>query len=401
MKILIISELLIGIMCACVDRVDEKNDFEWSELKKTKDVECSVWPIQKKDLGVTKLDIIGDRKRWLFAYGVARNMSKVAYISLFSGSVAKDLTKIKELNWNNSSRFLGGGVIDNLMVLISAGVDRKKGNGIEMERIAENGKVINNFIQHEAISDGRAYVINSKVWILYKTINSEGLIEDEPFKISVFDVNTKSSIHRNFGKVGIHGNPKLFYSKKNKTVFAIWLEKTSVRGKKKAVFKYGFLDETNSQFFEDVLNFHLKDDVELWNVEFSDEKIFLSYVDGNSLIEESVLKIIRVDVVDKKLRVGMETKILFGNEQISNPILFTRRQTLYVVIPKWIEKESTLGFYKMEKGKIVYIENLGVFPEGSVLEDYFYDESLDHLYGILKKRRIYGFDFNICRLVKF
>jgi len=383
-KILTLLLLVTPLSCTLNNKVES----EWATLQSASSAKCEPWNQNDDVLSVEQVQVFGDKP---FGF--------LTSVRLRNGQSAFDYADFKQsLNIKPMIRREFGASVD----AISGFSDSK-----EVYTVASTGSKIeirsmsDHVVRHTAtglpkdIRSINAHPVKDGVWLSFRAGDDETALEELGYQFAYFPLNTgKTEVKLSyFPKTPVNTfQASIISNPTDSTVLVIWKPKDK-NGRK---FYIAQLDPSNKISFEKKsIDVSAEHDVESWTASHVPGGLLLTYVDGDSLIGQANLKVLKLAWKDQYITsTWLKSKSLL-NEHVSDPIGVHSSNKSFVLIPKWVDNESTIALYTIGEQGFENAEAVGVFPRGLRVMDAYWDNDI---YALIRFRQDRKWQFQLCRI---
>ncbi len=128
-----------------------------------------------------------------------------------------------------------------------------------------------------------------------------------------------------------------------------------------------------------------------------DGNFHLAYVDGDSLVGESSLKVTKAALEGGSPSVKWTRQSSLRNVHVTEPVFVNSKKGLELLVLKWVDEESTIARYMVTAEGIGKPTYAGVFKRGSrIMEAFSVDAG--RAFAITRSKGSDNWDFLVCRL---
>lgn len=315
-----------------------------------------------------------------------------------------DFTKNTTININNAiSKDIGidnviagvGKLFNNKYILV---IKKTKNNSIlQLRNLDDNALKTSYKLKNSNIIWAKTLFVKNGIWLLYKNKNKHNLNEaNENLNIQILFIHVSSDLKLKIINYDINliDNIKAINIYDNNIIIIGYnLDKST-----KNTFNYLYLNSTNTTIKKQQLNIKLNEAVESWDIQKFGSYLFITYVEGDSLIGMSNLNVGLLKIVDKDINVQWIKSKSLLNEHVANPKLLIKHNKFIIAIPKWIDMESVLGIYDGDISGISSSKAVGIFKYNTYILTFFSHINLQDLYILLRIKQEEQFTYNLCKL---
>jgi hypothetical protein len=401
--------LLMVMLSSCALFSGQKVKSEWSVFKEVKHLDCGTWPMNPRDLSPNFIQVLKGPKAGLVADVTRRNGSTLTYYAPFKDDETIPLEDLEAREFGVDSFVAGGGNISNR---VSAVVVLKKNNNsrLEVRSMQDNVVRFSSDNTLPVIRAGKSAFTKSGFWLIYKAgpkaiasnNNEDASLSEINYKILFAGMTAKDSKLklRQYDKVEFPADAELLVGEDQKKAFVVWKKTANVGSRKVFQLFIRELSEDAALVAQStVVNIPLVSDVESWDVGRMGDRILVAIVDGDSLVGQANLKAAMVQFSEGIANLMWVKDEPITNEHVSLPIWYVKGTSAHLLIPKWVDEESTIAAYKVGvSGFEDKKPALGVFPKGSRVMDVFSDATSKDAYALVRFRGKFGWRFDVCNL---
>lgn len=387
-KIVLFSSVLL---CYC--STTQRPISEWQALDAASDVRCQKWPMPEKAIAVREVEVMTGETPVVMTDYMLRNsaQSRARFIQKLEKKL--DLEAMEQRRYGAESLTAGGGEIQRRTHI--AVIQKLKGSTVlELRSIDDNivrfstKLPFNDVVQAEVVTAGK------KWWL--KVARGDGPVDDAKTQIMLVEWAKGQITLRAFdrdwaGPVHVisHGDMNL----------AVWGERT---GEEATSFRFFVASlNTASGHVEAKRELEITTDinVESWAALTVSRGFYLAAVDGDSLVGQSKLKIARIDWEGDYHRVSWVKTRSLDHEHVSEPMWIHRQQGPTLLLPKWVDNESTIAAYTVDESDIANAQAIGVFQNGIRVMNSFMHKG--EPVAVVRYRKGQQTQFELCHLGDF
>lgn len=357
-KIMILQCILLS-SCQLLNQKEFKS--EWQTLKEAKDVDCQKWPQRKTDLeilGISSAEISNDPGFVV----VSRNRTGRESIRYrrFEGGLEDESI---DLNWGGSAKYVGSYSIKGLKYFV---IERTIGRNKVVELRNPKTNVVEYSTKKISLRTHILKSLPSKngLWVVYKNYSNDISRDESPVKILELTPNEKAGLDINYIKnVKLSPDAKVVVND-DRHLFVMWKLKKKKRDDAPK-FSYTILEDAKKKPTVYSLGNQMKYQVESWNLSTHRDGTLAVFVSGDTLIWENAS--MELKYFDFKGDQSWSKSVKIENEHIGDPLLVSLASFTYLVLPKWLDGESTLAVTKIRDNELEDMGNFGVFKEGTFI----------------------------------
>ena len=353
--------ILLGVVATSCQTSKSNLKSNWSVLQEAKSIDCQKWPFAPGDLEVLKIQEAELRSGRGFVVSSRDRMGRRvhSYRSFNKGEVSED--EFIRLNWGQNSEYLGDILLDGDRFFV---IQRESRTG---QQLIEVRDPIKNIVKYSSLNLGRnlrgQYIRSheSGFWLIYKDLKAGESIEDLPSKILRFSFGKGERLSHQRVKFEI-GNDHYSSTVNSNEIFIMWKERQKKKGTEG--FKYAIVGDGKKKI--SVYNFETaKERVESWTLAPHRDGFLMVFVVGDTLIWENASMEIRI--LDQRGEVFWTQSTPIENKHIGDPLIVAKPTYSFLMVPKWLDGESTLEVHKVVENDLSHIGDFGVYKEGTYL----------------------------------
>ncbi len=386
-----------GFIFGCTGLRKVETISKWDALQSAAKADCAPWPMQKQDLGIYDLRLFDGEKPHFLARIMGRDAIQGWKGAPFAFDPEVNAKDVRAVQLGARPVILGGGSSAQGAFTIVANQDSGRTAQIEVRTFPDN--IVRRRYQNLGITvvDGFALPVQAALWMAVKVHSSEKSIEEVPVRIlhlSQSEGEAKATIKTANVPMGTEF-PALLTSAKGDSAQLVWRKEKGT----KSEFFYSRLGADGSYATPTPLNIPVSMQVESWAAASFGSNILLAIVDGDSLVGQASLKLVRFEPAGKS---GAEVKWVktksLLNEHVSDPVIASGPNGAYVLLPKWLDEESTIATYRLGIEAVESQPVAGIFPKGIRLVGASISQDGKKLFAIVRSRAKVGWNFQVCRL---
>jgi len=369
---------------------------EWQDLQGAKQVQCAGWPMGEQDLLVNDYEFLKADEVHFLVNMRQRDTTQTYYIAPFTGRVQPDSRQIQQINFGPRS-VLAGGLSLGSSSLVGVVVTNAQGRSqLQLRNIPQN-TVAYRSAALEQVRSAQVMGDREGVWLAHQLGDEEQSVEALPQRVAYMPLSSGNEPLpiRSFAGVAASPGAQLVVGGNRSEAILVDLEQRPPR----ASFVVRRLRANGDLSQSYTLNLPVNSRVESWRASYHNGRLLLAYVDGDSLVGQANLKVARISWADLVPSVDfVRTKSLL-NQHVSEPIWVTRTTDALVLIPKWVDQESTIAAYRVAGSEVSSQVLSGVFPRGMRIMDAFADPNRGSAYALIRQRsREQIWDYQLCQL---
>lgn len=389
--LLLVSTALIN----CVGAT--KPSSEWDGLDSAEKVACEEWPKPEGAISVRSVTpLIGSKIGFIASYNM-RNGSTGHYYLPFNDSEDISMDGVEARNFGAGSLVAGGGVLMGQLLL---GVIQSA-NGLsklELRSVADNVVRYAITLPAKDIKAPKIAIKGNDVWLQYREADDETAVEDA--RVGFIRITPKEKTFTVSAHVpGLPpGTEVVANDDTDIYAIAVWGEKTGASAKTFKFFAQAFYNDPKTKSKASEIDFPIEAGVESWSIAEARKGFFLGVVDGDSLVGQSNLRLARIFWQDGYQKVSwVKTRSLL-NQHVSDAAWVKHEGKRHLVMPKWVDAESTLGIYSVSDTDIDNVKALGIFPTSVRLLELFKGSKSNEVFALLRSKNKGAARFDLCNL---
>jgi hypothetical protein len=251
------------------------------------------------------------------------------------------------------------------------------------------------------IRGARSFAVKKGVWVLYRSGSDEESLEDlkATLAFASFDgAKPEMKLNVQRGAPYPHDAEILPIGDGSKVLIA-WAEQQKTKTTSSLFLKINEVDGASKLSSPPkTIKIALQSEVESWRVTAFRGGLLLAVVDGDSLVGQAVLRVAYVDWSDGVASLKWVKDSPLINEHVSLPNWVVTRKDAHLLLPKWVEEDSTIATYTVGGDGIEKTSASGAFKKGTKVTDVFYDAKENDIYAIVRVKGQYGWQFDVCDL---
>ena len=383
-KILMLLLLVNGVSCTLNNKVES----EWATLQSASSAECKPWNQNDDVLSVEGIQVLGGKPTGFLTSVVLRNGQSAFDYGDFKRSLSVSPMVRRDFGSNVNAL---NGFSDSKSVYAVSSV----GSKVEIRSMEDHVVRYTATGLPENIQSINAHPVKGGLWLSFRAGDNETALEELGYQFAYLPLDSgKSQLKvQYFPETPINTFQATIISNlDDPTVLAIWKPKDK-NGRK---FHIAQLDPSKKAAFESKsIDVSAEHEVESWTAGHVPGGILLTYVDGDSLIGQANLKVLKLKWQDQYITSEwLKSKSLL-NEHVSDPIWVKGNGKSFVLIPKWVDNESTIALYTIGDQGFENAEAVGVFPRGLRVMDAFWNNDI---YALIRFRQDRKWQFELCRI---
>lgn len=387
-------------MFSCVNTNLKNSPEVWEPIRKAQSLSCYPWPKGPEVLKIERIYPFGRQKIGLIALAMARNTKKLQYFTGFRPNSEVKTDDLIPLNWGQWHHFLGGGERAGELYVVLTNSKSNHRRRIEVRKL---DNTITHTFYLKGIAGGEVYSFSNRgFWLVYKDIReNETSIEDLPYRIIYFEFPSKGSnlIARPFNGIEMPYRPTLLPLSKGNAI-VLWPTSSSKAASRLDSFMLRQLNRNGSHMKTSTLGISLSNQIESWSASSRSDGYYLAIVSGDSLIGNAQLKVARFAFTDGASEIKwLKTKSLL-NENVADPYWSSGTSQSSLILPKWLDRESTLAKFRVTSDDVIAIGTNGIFAEAAALMGLIRNPNQDSsgFTAIIREKKDYLFEFSLCHI---
>lgn len=377
-----ITVFSIVFTSGCVTLRANQPSSRWAVLTQVNDADCVQWPVRSKDLRIDEITFVEGRSLGFFVSGTRRDGGVFHYWAPFHWGIELDPNNFVNLPIGRSSVIAGGGVIDNTP-FVSLFANGARSSEFQVRTLKNSVVKLKQAIRQKDIKEAWSVNSGKQSWIVFRKEDNDtyvNLLETDP-EVVLLPISGAL-----FKEV-----PFVLPSKNPSQALTFRLENNQI------IMRY--LDTNQDVNNKDIhLELNLEYDLESWVIRGVDDQIFLSYVEGDSLIGSAKLNVSRVDFSNQKLLLNRFPAITLGDVHVSEPALAATAKGVSVLLMQWVDGESTIARFPVAHGKLGNPIYSGIFPKGGRIMFVASDQKREELFVVVRHKNNDGWDYRLCEL---
>ncbi len=357
-----------------------KSDLKsnWKVLQEADSTSCEKWPRRSQDLEIYKMTpVIIDRPGFI-VQSKTRSGLLEAYFAPFAGDNI-NLKKHFNLRWGVHSRFLGHFKYEGKDHIVLEVEDKKGVKSIEVRDPKSN------VVKYSSSTNLRKFygtgIFSSPhgFWITYK-IHEPSLSLDEVdnfvMEAQLGEKSTMKLVKQS--KFHPKGEIKAVEMMDRKLMVFVFEPDKNKNGAGRIM--YTILDGSNNKPLIYTVGKEVLERVESWAISRHRDGALLVFISGDTLIwENAKLEIYNMDSLGDVL---WTKSFPIEHEHVGDPLLVGSTLESYLILPKWLDSESTLEVQKITASEVKPLGYHGIFKEGTYTSGTYLDLEKNSLFVI-------------------
>ena len=362
-KMSLIFLILLGtISSSCRHTNQTVIKSSWPPLKSVQSVSCKDWPLRRSELEVKSIQAGNNNSSDGFVVKVKTRSGQLEHQFREIDGTSVESDEVFKLNWGLQAEYIGEYKKDNRSYFV---IQRNSSRGPAIEI----RNPIDNVIAHKTKALPRNFqaesILSSEkgLWLTYKVIKSEESIDDTTTQLMELEVSDRELV-KGVEYKGLQFSPETKVVALDKSnLFVMWRDSSLGGGRDR--FLYQFVKSPNVKSPVFTMSSDFKEKVESWTVSLHRDGILAVFVSGDTLLWENAnLEYKFFDNVGEQVWSKSES---IENEHVGDPMLVSYDTHSYLLMPKWLDGESTLSVTKVGNGETQELGNFGVFKEGTFI----------------------------------
>jgi hypothetical protein len=383
--LLILSVILAG----CVHQDSGNISSSWDLLRRVTTIQCGNQKLAEDQIGIDSLDVTSRNAEPMLT---ARVIDRKGNRSYWWRSLGGDLDV--DLNDFNSSD--ADGQRNHLAVVASRGrifgvskIVDDSGMALQLGEITANPPEFYQLaVPKDFFGISSAIEFQDTLWFTTDAANPV---------LTVFSSNKldgKSRVNPLMVR-DLPSTAKLFAS--NRDIWVIYREMNSSKAYSLKYVRYGVSHNLLGEgtLIDDIA------DLDKWNGTIDEQgSLILGFFTGNSMLGAARINTVQVNTKGSGIEVARRFSQSLGQGHVSDLVAAATDSGADFLFTTWLDEESTIANYRIQKEKDPSLEYYGVFPQGTALIDAFTYRS-SHDINVLTRLRSSGFwAYSICRYSK-
>jgi hypothetical protein len=403
MKFLLVLSLVIVQSCSAFR--PQRAASEWQALDSATDVSCAKWPMPPKALSIRDIDFIPGAENFFITDYMLRTgaSSRERYVNRFSNKTEIEVEDLQLRKFGSESMLVGGGEYDRKPSV--ALIQKKSSRFIfELRSIEDNIVRYSVPLPYDDIVAGQLHIAGSHLWLRLSRTKGNASVEDARVSLlhlqpALKATGKRSSLVLRTFNSDWDPSMALISLDKPEKLLTIWGEKTGIDNRSFRFFVASADSSSGTVDGRREIEITTDANVESWSVVPFKGGFLLAIVDGDSLVGQSKLKIARLLWEGEYHRVGWLKTRSLDNEHVSEPEWLMRGDQAVLLLPKWVDGESTIAAYTVSAGDVENSQAIGVFPNGvRVMESFL---SKKDNYALIRYRKSNHVQYELCNLGEF
>ncbi|MGE0173885.1 MAG: hypothetical protein AB7T49_13905 [Oligoflexales bacterium] len=362
---------LSWVMSTCVTTKPSKpqDSATWSLLKDVAEVPCEVIPVSETVLDYQKVGYSSPIES-LLINARARNGRPVFYKLPYPSFGPPTLEKVETLKVTNEETFMGIGTVFKTKYM-AVGKNTQTDPKIILKVPTLEGTTLATGKLPFALEDAAFSSADEGLWVISKHkefAEEPSALDDRPSSLHYFKVQKNILTPQSFSFQMLGQTQLLTYNQKH--AVAIWLDEGTSEKPKPGKFKLRLVSN-KGVFSPEVILADIVQKVEQWSAVVVKDGLLLATIEGDSVMGDANLRVTKVQLGAKGVTVVWQKTKSLTNEHVSDPFWVTRKDGVYLYLPKWLDSDVTLSLYQITNNDVKSIGSMGVFSEGTTFQSLF------------------------------
>ncbi len=388
LKILMLLLLLIPTSCAFNSKVES----EWATLQSASNVSCKPWKRNDDVLSVKSIDIFNGKPQGFLTSVALRNGQSALEYADFKQSLS--VSPMVRRNFGTRTGLVSG-FGDSQAIYAVVSKNLKEGSKLEIRTMPDN------VVRYTAIGlpvnirSLEVYPAKNGAWLSFRAGHPDTAVEELGYQFAYLPTKLNQQDIR---LTAVPSQPidtfqaQIISNPNHLNALVVWKPK----GQSHRHFNIAEISPGKKPVFEPKeVDVSAEHEIESWTAGAAKEGLTLSYVDGDSLIGQANLKVVKLSWDQQYATTEwLKSKSLL-NEHVSDPVWVSGSNKGFILIPKWVDNESTIALYHVGNQGFENAEAVGVFPRGLRVVDAFWD---DDIYALIRFRENQEWQFQLCQI---
>lgn len=377
-----ISLVLLMVMSGCTTG-NPTHKSDWVVLDSAEAPDCAVWPLREKDLSISDIAFFPASNAFL-VQGTSRNTSAFSYQIPFEGVYKVDLDEVGNIQIGRAAVVAGLSKIGSLDQVIV--FEEKQGRTHVEFRSSKSNVIESSFVipEPDLVPTG-VFVGTDGVWISYKN-------EEQVVRFLFADPRQGKSIKAILSGVKLRDQPKIAMRKSDSALLLV-----TVADKSKKKFQLSMIDKAGQYSGPAELAIKATSQIESFSIQNQNDELFLAFIDGDSLVGESVLKLAKIGLTGTTASVRWTKVEPLRNVHVNEPLFVSSEKSLELLVLKWVDEESTIARYMVTADSLGKAKHFGVFQRGSRIMETMVSES-SKVFTVTRSKGQDRWEYRFCRL---
>lgn len=371
---------------------------QWADLNEAREIECSIWPERANQLRIEDISpFINDNIHLFLVEATSRSGRPFRYLAHSKTDSINSRFK-GDIVWPDKSRFLGNGIVKGRNVVLLAIEGSQDKIQLELRDAAKNFVIARSLEIDPDTYLSDAYFNDSGFVLTARKSVEEVAIVDQEFTIHRYLIKG-NSLDKISSRREWNGDEPHFYKKngsKTDEFLGIWFDRKGDSGSPNGIFRLVDIPSNFKNRTIKNLELKLEGQVDSWSsVQFGD-KIILSIVSGDTLLwEDAKLNIFEITTLGSVKRLVSHP---IHDRHVGDPFLLAGSDDVFILLPQWLDYESTAGLYRLGTDSLEHLANYGVFSVGSSIKQAFTDRLGQRVFLIYDRPSTFSRQVNLCSI---
>lgn len=376
-KSLLLLLLGLGGLTGCVTGNSDRKS-QWVVLDDAQSLRCALWPKRDRDLHLSEI-VYAPQSESFLALGTNRDGSRFSYAVTFKDDYDVDVDDVANFSVGRGAvvaGLSGKGAQSRFIVF-----EEKQGKTHVEFRSRANNVIESSFVLNaRGLKPVSVYPTKTGLWFVLKG-------EDQNLQFVFVDLGKGKSLKPVSAARRFFNNPKVAVMKDGTLILI------GVVDQQRSAFEMTRIQTSGEVDGPRELALKAGSQIESHAVGVLGSDIFISFVDGDSLVGESQLKVARLSL-DGSLRWTRAEAL--RNMHVSEPLFLSTEKGLELLVLKWVDEESTIARYMVTSTGFSKPKYDGVFRRGSRIMEAF-QSSGGRTYTLTRSKGQSSWDFLLCR----
>jgi len=373
---------------------------KWETLNDAGSVACKAWPSHPRILSLQSLRVLPGEKTGFLATVSRRSGAATEFYGEFNGGPEVEASSIGEREFGTRAIIAGGGSIKGKVHAVIIPTAKNAGS-VEVRSMSDNVVRFSGKNLDTDIKSAKTYFTKKGIWVLYRAGSDEDSVEDLRSRLAYLEFDGQKpelKVHANRGNE-FPADAELVFTGYGQKAIVVWIEQQKAKTGNVIWLKMQEIDaERQIATTVKTIRLPINAEAESWRVVGFREGVLVALVDGDSLVGQANLRVSLVEWVDGLAALKWVKEVSLLNEHVSIPIWAVAKRKAYLLLPKWVDEESTIATYRVGPDGIEDVGAAGIFKKGSRIMETFIDEEDQDVYTIVRGRGKFGWQFDICHL---
>lgn len=384
------------LSCATGNEITPKS--EWSKLSEAKATHCKDWPLGEQDLEIRDIKITHVGGTSFLVSAIGRDGQPLYYLAPFEGRVSLDYGDQKPLAFGKKAVPLGASVFKGTPVAWLGQSDADGKGFLELRSLTDNTVVAKTPLKDHVVQEGDLYNDERGSWLFYRGSrpSEDGAMEsvgDGYPLLARGEKGPSGLMIRPFNQLKYDGQPKMLASKDKALV--VWPKTV----KRDSQFFLKMMNEAGNVTASGGLSLKIKD-LEGWAIAAMPNEYLIAYVEGDSLVGNATLQIVRFTVGEFGVKVVSAKRFPLANQHVSDPLWVVQNGEAWLMLLTWVDEESTASIYHVGASDIKDPILSGIFRKGSRIGGAFLEQKSGDLFSVMRFREGNGWKWQLCKADK-